>query len=267
MANLSTLYYYPIKACRGQATDAAFVERRGLRHDRRFMIVDLRGRFLTQRDVPALALVVPKLTDTSLGLSAPNMPGLSLPVAASGPMKLVSVWGSDAVEAIDQGDEAAEWLSSYLEVSARLVYMPMESIRPVNRQYAVRPDDHVSFADGYPILIASQESLDNLNARLESPLPMDRFRPNLVVAGCPPFEEDIWKRIRIGEVELAIVKPCARCEVTTIDQATALRSREPLETLATFRRADGNKVMFGMNAIPLNEGRLRVGDPVEILVK
>jgi hypothetical protein len=286
MTNLSALHYYPIKACRGQAVDAAFVERRGLQNDRRFMIVDLQGRFMTQRDEPALALVVPQLTDTSLSLSAPNMPGLNLPVAASGPMKLVSVWSSDAVKAIDQGDEAAEWFSFYLEVAARLprqlradgmahgrreavrlVYMPEESIRPVNRQYAVRPDDHVSFADGYPILIASQESLDDLNARLETPLPMDRFRPNLVVAGCPPFEEDGWKRIRIGEVELAIVKPCARCEVTTIDQASAVRSKEPLETLATFRRADGNKVMFGMNVIPLNEGRLRVGDPVEILVE
>ena len=267
MTNLSALSYYPIKACRGQAAEAAFVERRGLRRDRRFMIVDLQGRFITQRDVPALALVVPKLTDTSLSLSAPNMPGLSLPVAANGPMKLVSIWSSDAVKAIDQGDEAAEWLSSYLKVPARLVYMPDESIRPVNRQYAVRPDDHVSFADGYPVLIASQESLDDLNARLESPLPMDRFRPNLVVAGCPPFEEDGWKRIRVGEVELALVKPCARCEVTTIDQASAVRSKEPLETLATFRRADGNKVMFGMNVIPLNEGWLRVGDPVEILVE
>ena len=267
MTNLSSLHYYPIKACRGQTAEAAFVERRGLRHDRRFMIVDLQGRFLTQRDVPALALVVPQVADTSLSLSAPNMPGLSLPVTASGPTKLVSVWSSDAVEAIDQGGDAAEWFSSYLEVPARLVYMPVGSIRPVNRQYAVRPDDHVSFADGYPILIVLQESLDDLNARLESPLPMDRFRPNLVVAGRPPFEEDTWQRIRIGEVELALVKPCARCEVTTIDQASAVRSKEPLRTLAAFRRADGNKVMFGMNAIPLNEGKLRVGDPVEVLVK
>ncbi|MGC1376667.1 MAG: MOSC domain-containing protein, partial [Anaerolineales bacterium] len=144
-------------------------------------------------------------------------------------------------------------------------YMPVESIRPVNREYAVRADDHVSFADGYPILIVSQESLDDLNARLERPLPMERFRPNLAVAGCRAFEEDGWKRIRVGEVELALVKPCARCEVTTIDQASAARGKEPLKALAAFRRADGNKVLFGMNAIPLNEGRLRVGDPVEVV--
>jgi len=265
MATLSTLYYYPIKACRGHTIQAAFVERRGLEHDRRFMIVDQKGVFITQRDEPALALVVPDLTDISLGLSAPNMPGLSLPIAAHAPIKRVSVWSSDGVKAIDQGDEAAEWLSTYLKTPVRLVYMPAESIRVVDSKYAIHSDDHVSFADGYPILIASQESLDELNTRLKMPLPMNRFRPNLVVEGCGAFEEDAWKRIRISEVELALVKPCARCEVTTIDQATALQGKEPLKTLATFRRVNGNKVMFGMNAIPLNEGRLRVGDRVEIL--
>ena len=265
MTTLSTLYYYPIKACRGHAAQTAFLERRGLERDRRFMIVDQEGTFLTQRDEPALALVVPNLTDRGLGLSAPNMPGLSLPVAAYAPTWRVNVWSSHGVNAADQGDEAAEWLSAYLNRPARLVYMPDESIRPVDPKYAIHADDHVSFADGYPVLVASQESLDDLNTRLETPLPMNRFRPNLVVAGCKPFEEDTWKRIRIGEVELALVKPCARCEVTTIDQATAARGKEPLKTLATFRRLNGSKVMFGMNAIPLNEGRLRVGDRVEIL--
>jgi uncharacterized protein YcbX len=193
------------------------------------------------------------------------MPVLSLPVAARGPIRRVSVWSSHSIKAIDQGDEASEWLSTYLKVPARLVYMPESSIRRVNPEYAVRPGDHVSFADGYPILIASQESLDDLNTRLDAPLPMNRFRPNLVVEGCKPFEEDTWKRIRIGEVELALVKPCSRCEVTTIDQVTAARGKEPLKTMATFRRIKGNKVMFGMNVIPVNEGRLRVGDRVEIL--
>jgi uncharacterized protein YcbX len=265
MPSLSTLYYYPIKACRGQTVDAAFVERRGLEHDRRFLIVDPDGLAITQRDVSALALVIPSLTDTGLGLSAPNMPGLSLPVAVSGLIQRVSVWSSHSIKAIDQGEEAAEWFSSYLKVPARLMYMPEGSIRRVNPEYAVRLGDHVSFADGYPILIASQESLDDLNARLETPLPMNRFRPNLVVEGCKPFEEDTWKRIRIGEVELALIKPCSRCEVTTINQTTTIRGKEPLKTLATFRRIKGSKVMFGMNVIPLNEGRLRVGERVEVL--
>lgn len=265
MSSLSAIYYYPIKACRAQTVDAAFVERRGLEHDRRFLIVDSDGLAITQRDVSALALVVPNLTDTGLSLSAPNMPGLSLPVAADGPIRRVSVWSSHSIKAIDQGDEASEWFSAYLKIPARLVYMPEASIRRVNPEYAVRPDDHVSFADGYPILIASQESLDDLNTRLEMPLPMNRFRPNLVVEGCRSFEEDTWKRIRIGEVELALVKPCSRCEVTTIDQVTTVRGKEPLKTMATFRRIKGNKVMFGMNVIPVNEGRLRVGERVEIL--
>jgi uncharacterized protein YcbX len=265
MTNLAALNYYPVKACKGHGVDAAFVERRGLQYDRRFMIVDPDGLLITHRDKAALALVLPALLeDGSLSLSAPAMPALTFPVARSGAVRRVTVWSAN-VKAVDQGDEAAEWLSTYLETPVRLVYMPEGSIRKVEPRYAVRPDDHVSFADGYPILIASQESLDDLNAHLETPLPMNRFRPNLVVAGCGPFEEDTWQRIRIGEVEMALVKPCARCEVTTIDQQTTLRGKEPLKTMASFRRLSGNKVMFGMNAIPLNEGRLRVGDPVEIL--
>lgn len=265
MSTLASIHYYPIKACRGQSAPAAFVERRGIEHDRRFLIVDQDDVFITQRDVPALALVVAHWSDTTLELTAPNMPRLTLPVTAHAPIRQVTVWSSVGVKAIDQGDEAADWFSTYLQRPARLVYMPTDSLRPVNPQYAARPDDHVSFADGYPVLIASQESLDDLNARLETPLPMNRFRPNLVITGCQPFAEDTWKRIRIGEVELALVKPCARCEVTTIDQTTAAQGKEPLKTLATFRRLQGSKVMFGMNAIPLNEGQLRVDEPVEIL--
>jgi uncharacterized protein YcbX len=265
MPNLSALNIYPIKACRGLSSQAAFVERRGLEHDRRFLIVNLEGLAVTQRDVPTLALVVPALTTRSLDISAPGMPVLSLPSAADGSVRQVTVWDDRQIKAIDQGEEAAAWFSSYTKIPVRLVRMPEDSRRKVDPRYATRPDDHVSFADGYPILIASQESLDDLNMRLDTPLPMNRFRPNLVVQGCQPFEEDSWKRIRIGEVEMTLVKPCARCEVTTHDQQTGLHGKEPLKTLATFRRKDGNKVMFGMNTIPLNEGRLRAGDPVEIL--
>lgn len=265
MATLRALHYYPVKACKGHSTQTALVERRGLERDRRFIIVDLEGIAITQRDDPALSLVLPELADESLSLSAPGMPALSLPVALKGPIQRVSIWSSSDVKAVDQGDRAAEWLSAYLKFSVRLVRMPKDSIRKVDPEHAVNPDDHVSFADGYPILIASQASLDDLNTRLAMPLPMNRFRPNLVVAGCKPFEEDTWKRIRIGQVEMALVKLCSRCEVTTIDQATAVQGKEPLKTLATFRRVNGNKVMFGVNVIPLNEGRLRVGDAVEIL--
>ncbi len=265
MITLRALHYYPVKACKGHSTQTALVERRGLEHDRRFIIVDLEGIAVTQRDDPTLALVLPELTDDSLSLSAPGMPALSLPVAERGLIQPVTIWDDSGVKAVDQGDRAAEWLSTYLKFSVRLVRMPEDSLRKVDPEYAVKPDDHVSFADGYPVLIASQESLDDLNARLATPLPMNRFRPNLVVAGCKPFEEDTWKRIRIGQVEMALVKLCSRCEVTTTDQETAAQGKEPLKTLATFRRSNGNKVMFGVNVIPLNEGRLRAGDPVEVL--
>jgi len=264
MTTLSTLYRYPIKACRGHSLDEVLVERRGLERDRRFLLVDPEGVAVTQRNDSALALVAPNLTDSGLDLSAPNMPTLNLTLSTEGPSRRVTVWSSDNIKAIDQGDEAAQWFSSYLGAPVRLVYMPESSIRRVDGRYAVRPSDHVSFADGYPILVASQESLDDLNARLETPLPMNRFRPNVVVRGCAPFDEDTWKRIRIGEVELALVKLCARCEVTTIDQATTVQGKEPLKTMSTFRRRHG-KAMFGVNAIPLTEGQLRVGDQVEIL--
>lgn len=266
MPTLSALNIYPIKACRGHARQEAFVERRGLEHDRRFLIVDLEGIAITQRDDPALALVVPDVADGALGLSAPNMPALNLPIATQGPVRPVTVWDDSGIQAIDQGDQVAEWFSTYLKVSVRLVHMTEISLRPVSPEYALRPDDYVSFADGYPILIASQASLDDLNRRLDAPLPMNRFRPNLVVEGCAPFEEDTWKRIRIGEVEIALIKPCARCEVTTIDQASAARGKEPLKTMATFRRVAGNnKVMFAMNAIPLNEGVIQLGEKIDIL--
>lgn len=262
---ISTLYYYPIKACRGHAVESAFVERRGLQHDRRFLIVGSDGIAITQRDNAALALLVPHLTDSTLSLAAPQMPTITIPVAADGPIQWATVWDDSGIKTIDQGDAAAEWLSSYLNMAARLVFMPKDGIRPVDPKYATRPDDTVSFADGYPILIASQESLDDLNSRLEAPLPMNRFRPNLVVTGCQPFEEDTWNRIRIGDVELALIKPCSRCEVTTIDQATTVRGKEPLKTMATFRRVGGTKVMFGVNVIPLNEGTIRVDDPLEVI--
>jgi uncharacterized protein YcbX len=176
----------------------------------------------------------------------------------------VSIWRSKNVEAIDQGDEAAQWFSDWLGVDVRLVHIADGFIRRINEKYAVNPDDHTGFADGYPILIASEESLADLNMRLEIPLPMNRFRPNLVVRGCDPFAEDTWKRILIGDVELAVVKPCARCVVTTIDKETLEKSKEPLKTLNKFRKQDRG-VMFGQNVIPLGSGRLEVGMSVDVL--
>lgn len=262
---LAGLIFYPIKSCRGFEVPAARVERMGLEHDRRMMVVTPEGEFLTQRERPRLALVTPELEDGMLRLCAPGCDSIQLPVRASGTPWPVNIWKSRGIHSIDQGDEAAAWFSDWLGTPVRLVHFAEGYQRRVSSEYAVNTDDHTGFADGFPLLLASEESLSDLNARLAAPLPMNRFRPNVVVKGCEPFEEDRWKRIRIGGVEMAVVKPCARCVITTIDKDTLALSKEPLKTLATFRKGPRG-VMFGQNVIPLGEGQLETGLPVEILL-
>jgi hypothetical protein len=261
---LSKLIYYPIKSCRGHEVDNSNVERMGLEHDRRMMVVMPEGNFLTQREQPKLALVTPSISGEELTLTAPGMDSLSLQMHKTGATLPVNIWRSKNVPTVDQGENAAEWLSEHLGRSVRLVHFADGHIRRVSKKYAVNGDDHTGFADGYPILLVSEESLEDLNARLESPLPMNRFRPNVVVRGCDPFAEDTWSRIRIGGVEMAVVKPCARCVVTTIDKETLVQSKEPLKTLASYRKQKGG-AMFGQNVIPLSEGRLKLGMNVEVL--
>lgn len=264
MPTLSTISIYPIKSMRGFDVNSASVERMGLENDRRFMAVDPDGMFLTQRDHARMALITPTLKDEMLNLSAAGMDDLTIPVCRMGKRINVEIWQSSGVESIDQGDLAAEWLSAFLKMPARLVRMAENYQRKVSADYAVSPSDQVGFADGFPILIISQESLDDLNRRMEKSIPMNRFRPNLVVRGCEPFAEDGWRRIRVGEVEMALVKPCARCNVPTIDQDSAESGKEPNTTLAKFRKING-KVMFGMNVIPITVGQIQVGDSVEII--
>ena len=175
------------------------------------------------------------------------------------------VWRSDC-DALAVSPEADAWLSEHLGTEARLVHMPADSHRPVDPDYAVRADDEVSLADGYPLLLASEPSLADLNGRMAAPLPMDRFRPSLVVSGAPAWAEDGWRRLRVGEAVLRVVKPCGRCVTTTVDQETAARGKEPLTTLARFRRhPERGTVCFGWNLIPETTGTLRVGDRVEVL--
>jgi uncharacterized protein YcbX len=264
MISVSALIYYPIKACRGHTVDVSNVERMGLEHDRRMMVVTHEGGFLTQREYPKLALVTPSISGETLTLSAPGTENLTIDIRKSGSARPVDIWKSKGVQAVDQGKRAAAWFSDWLGTSVRLVHIAEGYLRTINEKYAVSADDHTAFADGYPILLASEESLADLNARLVESVPMNRFRPNLVVRGCEPFAEDIWNRIRIGEVEMAVVKPCARCVVTTIDKESLEKSKEPLKTLAAYRTRN-NGAMFGQNVIPLNEGRLRLGMNVDIL--
>ena len=264
MIRLSALTYYPIKACRGFDVTTSNVERMGLEHDRRMMVVTPEGRFLTQREYPRLALVTPRLEDGTVTLSAPDFDSLQIEIRSSGPTVGVDIWKNKNVPAIDQGEQAAQWFSDWLGAPVRLVHFTDGYLRKVSQMHAVNPDDHTGFADGYPILLISEESLAELNARLAAPVSMNRFRPNVVVHGCDAFAEDTWKRIRIGGVEMAVVKPCARCVVTTIDKQTLAQSKEPLKTLNTFRKQEGG-AMFGQNVIPLGRGRLEVGMSVEIL--
>lgn len=264
MIALSQLIIYPIKSCRGHQTGVSTVERAGLEDDRRMMVVTPGGDFLTQRDHPRLALVTPSIAGEELTLTAPEMDALSLPIRKTGQTFPVDIWGSRNVDTIDQGEAPAEWFSRHLGASVRLVHIADGTVRTINEKYAVNDHDHTAFADGYPILLASEEGLADLNSRLETPLPMNRFRPNLVVKGSEPFAEDSWKRIRAGDVEMAVVKPCVRCVVTTIDKETLEKSKEPLKTLASYRTWEGGAI-FGQNVIPITEGRLELGMTVEVL--
>ncbi|HMU91963.1 MAG TPA: MOSC domain-containing protein [Anaerolineales bacterium] len=264
MIQLSNLTYYPIKACRGFDVAESQVERMGLANDRRMMVVTPSGKFLTQREYPRLALVTPTVKNGMVTLSAPNFDSLQFGIQSTGTPTPVEVWKSKDVSAIDQGEESAQWLSDWLGVSVRLVHVADGFKRKLNPEYAIHADDHTGFADGYPILIISEESLQDLNSKLDSAVPMNRFRPNIVVKGCEPFAEETWKRIRIGGVEMALVKPCARCVVTTIDKDTLAKSKEPLKTLSSYRMQELGAI-FGVNVIPLNEGVVKVGMSVEVL--
>jgi uncharacterized protein YcbX len=256
---VSGLFIYPIKSCRGIAVDSADVVATGLAHDRQWLVVDPAGVFMTQRDWPAFARVQVSLRPGGLELAAAGMESLAVaePAADAEPLSVV-IW-RDRCEAIAAGPEAGEWFSALLGTHCRLARMPSSTVRQVDLGYA-DPGDRVGFADGFPLLLISQGSLDQLNRRLESPVPMDRFRPNIVVECCEPHAEDGWSRVRIGEVSFRVVKPCARCVVTTTDQASGERGREPLRTLATYRRV-GGEVLFGQNLIHDGPGTVRVGDP------
>ena len=264
MITVSSLIYYPIKACRGFEVDSSQVERMGFQNDRRMMVVTLDGKQVTQREYSKLAWALPTLHDDTVTLSAPNFDAVQIPIQKTGTPLTVTVWHGKHVQAVDQGEEAAQWFSGWLDAPMRLVHIAPGIQRRLNAEYALHEDDHTGFADGYPILVISEESLQDLNTRLENPVPMNRFRPNLVVKGCEQYAEDTWNKIKIGDVELGIVKPCARCEVTTIDKQTLEQSKEPLKTLAKYRKHKLGAI-FGQNVIPYNEGRLELGMNVEVL--
>ncbi len=263
MITVASLYIYPVKSCAGVRCAQATLDMRGLRHDRDWMIVDGHNEFVTQREHPRLALITPQLEADTLRLTTPEGRDVSLPTTGVvGPTRRVRVW-RDWCEAVDQGDIAAQFFSDWLGESVRLVKMADSFERRVDPRYA-RTSALTGFSDGYPLLLISQASLDDLNTRLETSLPMNRFRPNLVVSGCDRYAEDGWQQVQINTIAFDIAKPCERCTVTTTDQATGERGIEPLRTLATYRRV-GTKVYFGQNIIHRTAGTLVVGEPVEVM--
>ena len=260
---LSRLFVYPVKSCAGIELTEATVDQFGIANDRRWLIVDADGVALTQRDHPRMALLHPSVDNRTLRLTASDGSVLTVQRPSSDLQHEVTVW-NDRVMGDDAGEEAAAWLSDYLEQAVRLVYMADHTFRRVDPNYSPA-GRRVSFADAFPFLVVSQESMDELNRRLPAPMGIERFRPNIVVAGASePHAEDGWSRIRIGAIDFDLVKPCARCAVPTIDQQSAIAGKEPSRTLATYRKRNG-KIYFGQNAIHAAQGTLRVGDPVIVL--
>jgi uncharacterized protein len=260
---LSGIYVYPIKSAGGIALETATVVERGLQYDRRWMIVDAKGKFLTQRQLPRLSLISVRISLSHLVVDAPDMPTIRLPLQPNSDYRLpVQIW-KGRCEAVHAGEDAARWFSHFLNLSCQLVYMPKESSRHVRAQYAVN-NEAVSFADAFPFLLTSEASLADLNKRMTAPVPMHRFRPNLVVTGGEAFAEDCWQQIRISSITFYLVKPCARCSTVMVNQATGVREKEPIATLARFRKRSG-KVYFGQNLVHEGRGVLRLADKVVIV--
>lgn len=260
---VSGLFVYPIKGARGIEVNRARVTPLGFEHDRRFLLVDPRGNFVTQREHPKLALVHTAITADTLTVQAPNQEPLALPLRPTdAPDRDVQVWGTRS-RAVFVGRAAADYFSAYLGAPVELVFMPDGEARDVDPDFA-KQGEKVSFADGFPFLLTTEESLDNLNARLLDGVPMNRFRPNIVVHGAPPWAEDAWTNMSIGNVVFQSVKPCARCQVITVDQETGIRGKDPLATLATFR-ARSNKVYFGWNLFVKGDGEVATGERMNLL--
>ncbi|KQX49777.1 MULTISPECIES: MOSC N-terminal beta barrel domain-containing protein [unclassified Streptomyces] len=268
---LRSVHVHPVKAMRALAPTAAEVQPWGLADDRRWAVVDAAGGIVTQRRHPRMALATAEpVPGGGVVLSAPGHAPLTVEVPRPAATVTVEIF-DDTVEAVPAGPEAAAWVSAYLEGDFRFVHMDApEHRRPVDPEYAL-PGETVSFADGYPLLATTTTSLDALNSLIaqgdhadEGPLPMNRFRPNLVIEGTPPWAEDGWTRLTVGEVTFRVARPCGRCVVTTTNQLTGERGKEPLRTLARHRKNDG-RVIFGQNLVPEHTGTVRVGDEVKIL--
>jgi len=264
LLTLSEINIYPIKSLAGISLQSSEVEERGLKYDRRWVLVDGSNVFFTQRDFLEMALIKVDIEKEGLKLQHKRkfIEPLSVPFNFEHlKAEKVVIW-KDTVSGEFYNKQIDDWFSEIIGIKCHLVKMPESTERVVDNKYA--KNKIVSFADGYPFLIIGQSSLDDLNSRMEKPLPMNRFRTNFVFTGGKPFDEDNWKKFKIGKVQFEAVKPCARCVITTTDQETAERAPEPLLTLSKFRKV-GNEVMFGMNVICHSGGMIKLGDQIELL--
>jgi hypothetical protein len=263
--HIAALNIHPIKSCRAVAVDQVEVDRYGLVGDRRLMLVRSDGRFVSQREFPALATLTPTLRDGTLFVTGGSGAAIELKIDLAGPLRAVSVWGGNVIQANDQGDAVSGWFTEQLGAAVRLVAFGLQARNPIDADYSSRLGAETAFTDGYPIMAVNQASLDDLNRRLDVPVPMSRFRPSIVVADAVAWNEDDWHEVRFGDIECDVVKPCARCVITTTDQRTGAvdTQQEPLRTLATFRTHPGLGAIFGQNIVPRGTGMLRVGAAVQ----
>ena len=255
---VTQLFIYPIKSLGGIEIKQSLVTQRGLQYDRRFMLVDEHGVFLTQRTLRKMALFKLSLADNGFVVSFENKT-IEIPFYLKGTTQQVTVW-DDTFEAITADEKYNQWFSEQLNQPVTLVYMHQQSNRLVNPKYA-QNNEQLSLADGYPVLVISESSLNLLNTKLAKPIGMDRFRPNVVINGAAPHQEDELGVFNIGSTQFKVAKPCGRCVVTTINQQTLQTSKEPLATLAKYRKV-GDSVNFGANVICLKEGQIAVGDGI-----
>ncbi|WP_022942965.1 YcbX family protein [Psychromonas hadalis] len=260
MQILTDIYIYPIKSVKAVSQPAAHVEEKGLRFDRRYMLIDLDGDFVTGRTTPELTQIDVQFAQQTLQLSAPNMAQLTIDPKQFSNKTLTSKIWADKVNVVHCHQDYDNWFSEYLQQPCQLVFFADHSTR-----YVKNRKTQVAFADGYPLLLVNQASVDLLNTKLDNPVSALNFRPNIVVNGDFPFVEDSWSRIKIGEVEFEVSKPCSRCLFTNVDPKTGVADpTEPFATLAKFRYHQGD-VDFGQNLIPLNNGLIRAGDEVQVL--
>ena len=260
---VSELVIYPLKSAGGIALETLSIADRGPVNDRRWMLVNTDNEFITQRQYPRMCFIETLLNISGdLILNANGVDGIQIQLPVDYDQRCVQVWG-DSVDALDCGDEAAAWISDFLGVNCRLVYMPDSARRMVDQVYAGN-DEIVSFSDGFPLLLVSQASLDDLNSRLNKPILMNRFRPNIVVQGCDAYAEDQWQTIRLGELEFEVVKPCSRCVIPSIDPESGEKQAEVLRVLAKYRQHEG-RIYFGQNLLHKKHGEITLNDPVQIV--